>query len=54
MRPEERIEQREAYARQFPAHVGMDSGKMFQTLVASGPDRVRTKALTVEVGRAGV
>ena len=53
MRPEERIEQREAYARQFPAHVCMDSGKRFHTLVASGPNRVRTKAVKVEVGRAG-
>lgn len=53
MRPEERIQEREAYARGFAVHVGVDAGKEFHKLVACGPDRVRTKAIKVEVHRAG-
>ncbi|MGH7654559.1 MAG: IS110 family transposase, partial [Gemmatimonadaceae bacterium] len=53
MRPTERIMEREAYARQFPVHVGVDAGKSFHKLVACGPDGVRTKAERVEVSRAG-
>jgi hypothetical protein len=53
MRPEERIQEREAYARGFAVHVGVDAGKQFHKLVACGPDRVRTKAFRVDVHRAG-
>jgi transposase len=53
MRPEERIEERETFARGFRIHVGVDSGKRFHTLVASGPDRARTKAVRVDVTREG-
>ena len=53
MRPAERIEQRETFARGFQVHVGVDAGKSFHKLVAAGPDRVRTKAVRVDVTRAG-
>jgi transposase len=53
MRPEERIEQRETFARAYRFHVGVDSGKRFHSLVACGPDRARTKAVRVEVSREG-
>ena len=53
MRPEARIEQRERWAAGFPVHVGVDAGKSFHKLVASGKSRVRTKALKVEATRAG-
>jgi transposase len=42
-----------AYARTFPVHVGVDTGKTFHKLVARGTDGRRTKALTVQVTRAG-
>jgi transposase len=42
-----------AYARAFPIHVGVDTGKTFHKLVARGPDGRRTKAITVQVTRAG-
>jgi transposase len=42
-----------AYARTFPVHVGVDTGKTFHKLVARGPDGRRTKAVTVQVTRAG-
>ena len=53
MRPEARILEREVTARNFRVHVGVDAGKMFHKLVACGPDRVRTKAIRVEVTRDG-
>jgi transposase len=53
MRPEERIQEREEYARGFAVHVGVDAGKAFHKLVACGLDRVRTKALKVDVHRLG-
>ena len=53
MRPEERIHEREAFARGFAVHVGIDAGKTFHKLVACGPDRVRTKAIKVDVSHAG-
>jgi transposase len=42
-----------AYARTFPVHVGVDTGKTFHKLVARGPDGRRSKAITVPVSRAG-
>lgn len=51
-RPEERVEQREAFARTFAVHVGVDSGKTFHKLVAAGRDGVRTRAEKVMVSRA--
>jgi transposase len=42
-----------AYARTFPVHIGVDTGKTFHKLVARGPDGRRTKAITVPVSRAG-
>ncbi len=53
MRPAERIAEREQFARGFRVHVGVDAGKSFHKLVASGPDRVRTQAVRVDVTRAG-
>ena len=44
---------REALARQFPVHVGVDTGKVFHKLVARGPDGRRTKPYRVAVSRAG-
>ncbi len=49
MTPDEKA----AYARQFPVHVGVDTAKQFHVLVAQGPDGRRTKAFTVLVSRAG-
>ena len=48
MTPDEKV----AFAARFPVHVGVDTGKSFHKLVACGPDRVRTKALRVDVSRA--
>jgi transposase len=42
-----------AYARQFPVHVGVDTSKTFHVLVARGPDGRRGKAVRVDVSRAG-
>src|SRR5512142_3121530 len=53
MRPSERILQRETMARDYPVHVGVDAGKVFHKMVASGPDRARTKAVRVNVTREG-
>ena len=53
MRPAERIAEREQFARGFRVHVGVDAGKSFHKMVASGPDRVRTKAVRVDVTREG-
>lgn len=42
-----------AYARSFPVHVGIDTAKQFHVLVALGPDGRRLKPFTVQVSRAG-
>jgi len=44
---------KEAFARGFPVHVGVDTGKTFHKLVARGPDGRRGKAVRVDVSRAG-
>jgi len=49
MTPDEKA----AYARQFPVHVGVDTAKRFHVLVAMGPDGRRSKPFTVLVSRAG-
>jgi hypothetical protein len=46
-------DQKLAYARSFPVHVGVDTGKTFHVLVARGPDGFRTKAIKVVVSRPG-
>jgi transposase len=46
-------DQKYAYARQFPVHVGVDTAKRFHVLVARGPDGKRTKPHRVLVSRAG-
>jgi hypothetical protein len=45
-------DQKEAYARQFPVHFGVYTGKSFHKLVARGPDGQRRKAIRVDVSRA--
>lgn len=52
-RPAEIADEKRLYARQFPVHVGVDTGKTFHKLVAMGPDGRRTKAVRVDVSRAG-
>jgi transposase len=49
MRPEEK----EIYAREFPVHVGVDTGKTFHVMVARGPDYRRGPARRVDVSRGG-
>lgn len=49
MSPDEKY----AYPRQFPVHVGVDTAKRFHVLVARGPDGKRTKPHKVIVSRAG-
>jgi transposase len=49
MTPDEKY----AYARSFPVHVGVDTGKTFHVMVARGPDGRRTKAERVAVSKAG-
>ncbi len=44
-------EEKRLYARRFPVHVGVDTGKTFHVLIAQGPDGVRTKPLKVPVAR---
>jgi transposase len=44
---------KEAFALEFPVHVGVDTGKEFHRLVARGPSGRRTPAFHVEVDRAG-
>ncbi len=44
---------KEAFARTFPVHVGVDTGKSFHKLVTRGPDGRRTPAHRVDVTRAG-
>jgi len=48
MTPDEKA----AYARQCPVHVGVDTAKQFHVLVALGPDWDRSKPFRVEVSRA--
>lgn len=48
-RPHEILDEKVAFARSFPVHVGVDCGKSFHKLVAMGPDGRRTKALRVDV-----
>ena len=52
-RPAELADDKRLAARQYPVHVGVDTGKTFHKLVALGPDGRRTTALRVEVTRAG-
>ncbi len=49
MTPDEKA----AYARSFPVHVGVDTAKTFHVLVALGPDGQRSKPFKVLVSRAG-
>ena len=49
MTPDEKY----AYARNFPVHVGVDTSKTFHVLVARGPDGRRTKAFRIDVSRQG-
>src|SRR5690606_15485793 len=46
-------DRKEAYARRFPIHVGVDTGKRFHKLVARGPDGRRHRAVRVDVSRSG-
>jgi transposase len=46
-------DEKQAYARQFPVHVGVDTAKQFHVLVARGPDGRRSKPFKVLVSRAG-
>ncbi|MBK9692183.1 MAG: IS110 family transposase [Gemmatimonadetes bacterium] len=46
-------DEKQAYARQFPVHVGVDTAKQFHVLVAQGPDGRRSKPFKVIVCRAG-
>lgn len=48
MRPDEKL----VYARTFPVHVGVDTGKRHHVMVARGPTAVTAEAITVEVTRA--
>lgn len=49
MRPDDKF----LYARSFPVHVGVDTGKSFHVLVARGPDGRRRRPHKVIVGREG-
>lgn len=49
MRPDDKF----LYARSFPVHVGVDTGKSFHVLVARGPDGRRRRPHKVMVGREG-
>ncbi len=46
-------DQKAAFARTFPVHVGVDTGKRFHVLVARGPDGQRRKPMKVLVSREG-
>ncbi|HEY0778977.1 MAG TPA: hypothetical protein VGD56_13485 [Gemmatirosa sp.] len=46
-------DQKHAYARAFPVHVGVDTGKRFHVFVARGPDGTRRRGVRIDVGRAG-
>jgi transposase len=45
-------DQKHAYARRFPVHVGVDTGKRFHVMVARRADGARRKGVRVDVGRA--
>lgn len=44
-------DEKRLFARTFPVHVGVDTGKTFHVLVAQGPDGRRTESHRVEVSR---
>lgn len=46
-------DEKHAYARSFPVHVGVDTAKTFHVLVAQGPDGRRSPPCKVLVDRAG-
>jgi transposase len=46
-------DEKHAYARSFPVHVGVDTAKLFHVLVALGPDGRRSTPCKVLVSRAG-
>ncbi|MBK7922169.1 MAG: IS110 family transposase [Gemmatimonadetes bacterium] len=46
-------DEKQAYARQFPVQVGVDTAKQFHVLVAQGPDGRRSRPFRVDVSRAG-
>jgi transposase len=46
-------DEKQAYARSFLVHVGVDTAKQFHVLVAQGPDGRRTKPFKVLVSRSG-
>ena len=46
-------DEKEALARQYPVHIGVDTGKVFHKLVARGPDGQRRKPVRVPVSRVG-
>ena len=46
-------DEKRAFARGFPVHVGVDTGKTFHMMVAAGPDGMRRKGVRVDVGRDG-
>lgn len=48
MRPDEKL----VYARTYPVHVGVDTGKKHHVLVARGPDGVAADPITVQVSRS--
>lgn len=46
-------DQKAAYARGFPVHVGVDTGKRMHVLVVRGPDGQRRPPYRVAVSRKG-
>jgi len=50
--PWERTDEKRLFARTFPVHIGVDTGKTFHVLVAQGPDGRPTESHRVEVSRA--
>lgn len=50
-RSRHQIDDRVVYARQFPVHVGVDTGKSFHQLVAAGPDGRRLDPRRVDTSR---
>ena len=44
-------DEKRLFARTFPVHIGVDTGKTFHVLVAQGPDGHRTPSHRVEVSR---
>jgi transposase len=45
-------DEKRLFARTFPVHIGVDTGKTFHVLVAQGPDGRRTESHRVDVSRA--